>query len=107
MGIWDLFLGSNNLEKGLKEYSNTEHALLLDVREPDEYEEGHLKDSVNIPLGELNRAKIDEGRKVFVYCRSGARSQSACQLLRSRGIDAQNIGGLMGYHGALERGNHA
>ena len=68
---------------------------LIDVREPDEWVEGHVPHARLIPLGDLG-ARLDEVPKagtVYLICRSGARSAHAVGALRERGIDAVNISG--------------
>jgi rhodanese-related sulfurtransferase len=70
-------------------------ALILDVREPSEFEKGHLEKAVNIPLHEL-RARMDElprGGEIWAYCRSGQRSYYAVRVLSQYGFDAKNITG--------------
>lgn len=70
-------------------------ALLLDVREPDEFAQGHLGGAVNIPLSQL-RKRVDEvprDREVWVYCAAGQRAYFAQRLLRQRGVDASNLSG--------------
>lgn len=64
-------------------------AMLLDVREPTEYAEGHLEGAVNIPLRELaqNLDKIPTDRQVFVYCKSGWRAGVGVSSLRLLGYD--------------------
>ena len=69
-------------------------AILLDVRTPDEFEKGHAAYSINIPLDEIENFKADESKKIFVYCRSGNRSQMAEIILSRMGYEAANIGGL-------------
>jgi sulfur-carrier protein adenylyltransferase/sulfurtransferase len=61
---------------------------LLDVREPNEWEIGHLPDAVRISVNELpNRMnELDQAREMVVYCRSGARSGRAVDLLRGAGF---------------------
>src|SRR5690625_5028177 len=59
-------------------------AQLIDVREPREYEGGHILGARNIPMSQL-RQRINEIRNdqpVYLYCQSGARSQQAAQLLK-------------------------
>jgi rhodanese-related sulfurtransferase len=65
------------------------NALLIDVREPSEYEEGHLPGAVNIPLRTLaaNVDKIPTDRQVFVYCASGYRAGMATSSLRMIGYE--------------------
>jgi rhodanese-related sulfurtransferase len=67
---------------------------LLDVREPDEYEAGHVSSAVLIPLGELpdRTAEIPAGRPLYVICHSGRRSGLAVRALREAGVDAWNVG---------------
>lgn len=64
-------------------------ALVIDVRQPSEYEEGHIPGAVNIPLRELgaNIDKIPTDRQVFVYCKSGYRAGVAVSSLRMMGYD--------------------
>lgn len=64
---------------------------LIDVRTPGEYASGHIEDATNIPMQEV--PALTEG-KYLVYCRSGARSGSAAEYLKSKGIEAINIGGV-------------
>jgi len=87
---------------GLEEYRETPNAVLLDVRSPGEYAQGHIPGSINIPAPEINRIKIDKGQPLFVYCLSGARSDGAVSWLRSAGYNAKNIGGIGGYQGEIE-----
>lgn len=79
----------------------TPGAVLLDVRTPEEYAQGHIPESVNFPLERLR--DYDGGEKVFAYCHSGARSARACALLAQMDVRAVNIGGIVDYVGELER----
>ena len=65
------------------------NALVIDVREPGEYAEGHIMDAVNIPLRTLgqNLDKIPTDRQVFVYCKSGWRAGMATSSLAMAGYD--------------------
>ena len=70
-------------------------ALILDVRQPSEFEKGRLEKAVNIPLPEL-RARLDElpmDCEIWAYCRSGQRSYFAARLLSQYGFDVKNITG--------------
>lgn len=82
---------------------------LIDVRQPGEYAQGHLPGALLIPLGKLaDRVNEIDGRKrTIVYCRSGARSKSACQILTRLGIERPlNLkGGISSYHGEQVEGN--
>ncbi|MDP7066624.1 MAG: rhodanese-like domain-containing protein, partial [Acidimicrobiales bacterium] len=70
-------------------------AQILDVRELDEWNEGRVSGSQLIPLGEvIDRCdEISTTEPVYVICRSGVRSASACEYLRTRGVDAVNVAG--------------
>lgn len=70
-------------------------AVLIDVRESDEYEAGHVPGAVPIPIGEVV-ARLDEvpaDGPVYVICETGGRSQRVTQFLRSKGVDARNVAG--------------
>ena len=62
---------------------------ILDVRQPKEYEAGHIPGAVLMPLPELTdlMQRIDRTRPVMVYCASGGRSRMAAQLLSGQGFD--------------------
>lgn len=71
-------------------------ACIIDVRGRDEFEMGHLKGAVNIPLGELRgrTAEIPTDRPVYLHCRTSQRSYNAIMALKGRGIDnVVNISG--------------
>jgi rhodanese-related sulfurtransferase len=74
-----------------------EDALLLDVREPDEWSAGHAPQALHVPLGELagRLAELPEGDHVYVVCRSGGRSARATAYLNQNGWDAVNVDGGM------------
>lgn len=71
-------------------------AVLIDVREPDEWQEGHVAGATHIPLGDLpaRLAEVPRDRPVLLFCRSGNRSGRATALLREQGYDqAINVEG--------------
>ena len=75
-------------------------AQVIDVREPDEWDEAHLAGSYLIPLGQVvdRLDEIATGPSVYVICRSGVRSANACEYLRVQGIDAVNVtGGILAW----------
>lgn len=73
---------------------------ILDVREKNEYEAGHINGSVNIPLSEIRDriGELPKDREIFIHCKSGQRSYNACLLLQHLGFkDVYNItAGFMG-----------
>ena len=82
---------ANNIENLVK---NKE--FLLDVREEYEYEEGHVKGAVNLPLREILSQKdsLPKDKDIYVYCRSGHRSADAVNFLKSLGFEkVHNIEG--------------
>jgi len=72
-------------------------AVLLDVREPDEWAAGHIESAVHIPIGELadRLGELPEGDPLYVICRVGNRSARVVGYLRSQGINAVNVSGGM------------
>jgi rhodanese-related sulfurtransferase len=74
---------------------------VVDVREPYEYEAGHIEGAIHIPLEQLTARPegIDASRCVAFYCRVGARSLLAAHGLRAAGYCAHNMaGGLVAWH---------
>ncbi|MDO5286947.1 MAG: rhodanese-like domain-containing protein [Actinomycetia bacterium] len=73
--------------------------LLVDVREPDEYAEGHVPGARLIPLGSLpERVGEIQDQTVYVICRSGQRSQVGADLLAALGRTAVSVEeGTMGW----------
>lgn len=75
-------------------------APIVDVREDDEWQAGHIEGAVHIPLGELmeryGEVPMDGDDDVVVVCRSGGRSSRAVEWLNANGIDAVNLTGGMG-----------
>lgn len=69
---------------------------LLDVREQDEWEAGHVDGALHIPMGQL-MARIEElpEQKLYVVCRVGGRSAQVVQYLVAQGRDAVNVDGGM------------
>ena len=106
MGFFD-FLHGPDINQGVKEYGGLEGAVLLDVRTPQEYREGHIPGSINVPLQSLSTAdQIPAGKDtlLFVYCYSGSRSAQAVRLLTGMGYtNIKNIGGIAAYKGKVER----
>ena len=101
------FLKGPDINQGVKEYSTTDGAVLLDVRTPDEYRQGHIPGSKNVPLQSISKVAgvIDnKSTSIFVHCLSGARSRQAAAILKQMGYtNVKNIGGISAYAGKVER----
>ena len=98
-----------------KRLIHSESPILLDVREPEEFAQGHLAGAINVPRGvlefnvdPLNPAAIaaltDRSTKMIVYCRSGARSALAVQTLRTLGYES--ISSMSGGFTAWQAAGH-
>lgn len=91
----------NDINEELKEYRNTPNALLLDVRDLDEYNEENIPGSINIPVEEIDKIEnmhYDKETPIYVYCHSGQRAGLAViQLWKMGYINAKNIGGITHY----------
>ncbi|MET8127814.1 rhodanese-like domain-containing protein [Streptomyces sp. NPDC005065] len=74
-------------------------AVLLDVREADEYQAGHAPGALHVPLSRLATGAdvpgSPNGRSLMLICRSGNRSQDAVRLLADRGVEAVDVTGGM------------
>lgn len=95
------FKKNKSIDEWIEIYKQNKDGLLIDVREIDEYKKGHIPEAQNIPLSTISDAlKIDRNQKMYVYCRSGNRSQKATNYLKENGFtDVTNIGGILSYHG--------
>lgn len=81
-------------------------AVVVDVREPDEWAAGHAPGAVHIPLGEVPErlGELPESEPLPVICRSGGRSQRAVQWLAQQGFDVVNVeGGMRAWGSAGKR----
>ena len=105
MGFFDLFK-QNDINQGVKDYHNIPGAVLLDVRTPQEYREGHIPGSKNLPLQTIDKVgSIVENKDtvLYIYCHSGARSRQAVSYLQHMGYtNVNNIGGIAAYRGKVE-----
>ena len=83
-----------------KEMMDTQSVLILDVREPNEFDAGHIPGAVLLPVGTITKdtaaAAIPElDTVVLVYCRSGNRSKTASQALADLGYtNIYEFGGI-------------
>ncbi|NRF93884.1 rhodanese-like domain-containing protein [Paenibacillus frigoriresistens] len=91
----------------LERIKQKEHVTILDVREHDEWETGHISGAKHIPLGQIARAlnELEPKQETIVVCRSGNRSGIACDYLSSMGYNVTNMtGGMSQWSGEVEYG---
>ena len=76
---------------------NGKRPFVLDVRQPEEYREGHISGAKLIPLGELkqNLKDLPKQREIICVCASGSRSSSAAKTLLAEGLLVFNMSGGM------------
>ena|SRR5438552_1921333 len=70
-------------------------AIILDVRTPAEYQQGHIPGSLNVAINQVSLAVADlkkQNKPVITCCRSGARSAAAAGILKNAGIEVYNGG---------------
>jgi rhodanese-related sulfurtransferase len=86
-----------------------EDSLILDVRTEEEFMAGYIPKAINIDIHKGQEffdeiEKLDKSKSYFVYCRSGARSASACSLMNQHGIEnAYNLmGGIIEWDGEIQ-----
>ena len=82
--------------------------IILDVRRPDEYAEGHIPGAINIPNEKIGTAEItklpEKSQLILVYCRSGRRSKEASEKLVKLGYtNIVEFGGILDWKGEIEK----
>ena len=88
----------------VENYEKYDNVYIIDVREVDEYESGHIKNSINVPLGSLMTIDLDKNAKIIVYCRSGNRSKTAKGMLESFGYtNVYDMGGINNWPYTIEQ----
>ena len=96
---------SVSMSDGLKMFSESKNAVLLDVRRPEEYQSGHIPGAVLFTNETMTSEKASnlipsKNTEVFVYCRSREASQKLCNYGYE---DVVEIGGILDYAGQLEK----
>lgn len=100
------YLKQDEVNLNMKEDKNI---VLVDVRTPEEYADVHIPGSILIPLDtikrEANKKLTDKEATIYVYCRSGNRSDSAAKILAELGYTkVYNIGGITSWPYETEKG---
>ena len=90
-----------NQEKWLFSINNSENSLIIDVRTQDEFNDGHIENSLNFNIYDAVKfieeiSKLDKQASVHVYCKSGERSLQACEIIKGMGFSKvfNLIGGI-------------
>jgi len=66
--------------------------IIVDVRTKSEYLSGHLVGAINIPYDQISEDDLDKDKLIFVYCKSGSRSQIAYETLTELGYSVYDLG---------------
>ena len=85
------------------ELAALEDAVIIDVRQPEEYDAAHVDGARLVPLGELvdRIGELPADSTLYMMCRSGARSAQATAYLEAQGYDAVNVdGGIIAWYEA-------
>ena len=97
-----------SMNEAVKMMRDERDYIILDVRRPDEYAEGHIPGAINVPNEEIGNAEISElprkSQLILVYCRSGRRSKEASEKLVKLGYtNIVEFGGILDYKGEIEK----
>ena len=97
-----------SMDKAVKMMKDEKNYIILDVRRPDEYAEGHIPGAINVPNEEIGTAEIselpDKSQLILVYCRSGNRSKQASEKLVKLGYtNIVEFGGIQDYEGETQK----
>ena len=99
-----------SMDEAVKMMREEKDYIILDVRRPDEFAEGHIPGAINVPNEEIGTAEIAElpnkSQLILVYCRSGRRSKEAAGKLVSLGYtNIVEFGGILDWTGEIVKGN--
>ena len=97
-----------SMDEAVKMMKDEKNYIILDVRRPDEYSEGHIPGAINVPNEEIGSAEIaelpDKSQLILVYYRSGRRSKAASEKLVKLGYtNIVEFGGILDYKGDIEK----
>lgn len=98
------FFNMKDINTGVAECAQSS-GVILDVREISEYNSGHIENSINLPLSQIEKGYVDKAlleKALFVHCQSGIRSARATSILAKMGaVSVKDIGGISRYKGEL------
>jgi len=95
----------DDIVKIMNEHKNY---VIVDVRTPDEYKEGHIPNAINIPNETINETVYnklkDKNQLILIYCRSGSRSRQAAYKMQKLGYtNLVDFGGIINWKGKIEK----
>lgn len=97
-----------SMEEAVEMMKKESGYIILDVRRPDEYADGHIPGAINLPNEDIGTAEIpelpDKAQLILVYCRSGRRSKEASEKLVKLGYtNIVEFGGILDWKGETQR----
>ena len=97
-----------SMDEAVKMMRDEKDYIILDVRRPDEFAEGHIPGAINVPneeIGTTESAELpDKSQLILVYCRSGRRSKEASEKLVKLGYtNIVEFGGIQDWKGEIEK----
>ena len=103
-GAMMFFFNRTNINDAVEEWRNTVDAVLIDVREVDEFRAGHIPGAINVPFSGIDTISVPKDKQIFVYCLRGTRSSQAARKMKKMGYTkVKSIGGIMEYKGRIEK----
>ena len=97
-----------NMDEAVEMMKKESGYIILDVRRPDEYADGHIPGAINVPNEEIGTTELpelpDKAQLILVYCRSGRRSKEASEKLVKLGYtNIVEFGGILDWKGETQR----
>ena len=97
-----------SMDEAVKMIKDEKNYIILDVRRPDEYAEGHIPGAINVPNEDIDTSDIAElpnkSQLILVYCRSGRRSkEAAAKLVKLGYTNIVEFGGILDWQGNIEK----
>ena len=89
--------------------NNDENAIIIDVRTEDEFNDGFIKNALNIDIFKgqgfiYKLEELDKSKNYYVYCKAGSRSEQACNIMNQLGFENtfNLVGGITHWQGEIE-----
>ena len=94
-------------DQAMEDFNNKTRYIIVDVRTKQEFDEAHIPGAINIPNEEISDTKPellpDLNQDIYIYCRSGNRSnQAAIKLIRMGYTNIYDFGGIIDWKGDIE-----